>query len=333
MFHVSLIALPNTLAGQVIDALDLFNAVDIIWHNLLDEKLKSARVFKAEIVSTSRDYVSCFAGINLVPHQSIYEIKHTDIIYLPSIIVASPKEILNIKYQEICAWICQMYDQGAIICSSGSGVLIMAETGLLDDVEATSHNDFIKLLQNRYPKVILVPNRLLVQSGKGQRLITVGGKYIWYDLILYLIARHAGNQIASEIAKVFSIPWHFDDQILAYASFQEHLQHDDAVIQVTQNWLANHIDHVNPITYASQIAGLSLRTFNRRFKESTGLTPIAYIQYLRIEKIKILLETTTHSIDDISLLVGYEDSSSLRLLFKRLTNMTPSEYRRKFKKN
>jgi transcriptional regulator GlxA family with amidase domain len=330
LFHVSLVALPDVLTGSLLGSLDLFSSVGKDWSGMTEKREPTTALFTAEIVSTSRDPIACFAEISIFPHQSIFDLQHTDIVYLPSI-AEMPKEPLDLQYQEMFAWIWKMYQQGATICAACSGIMMMAETGLLDDREATIHTAYIETFRSRYPKVILCPNQVLVQSGQEQKLVTTGGDCTWQDLVLYLISRYAGTEAAMQTAKVFLIKWYLDPQMLSCAGFQANFQHSDAMIRVAQKWLIYNAYQPNAILGASQVAGLASQTFNRRFKKATGCTPIAYIQNLRIEGAKVKLETTENSVDDIGVAVGYNDSSSFRLLFKRITGLTPSCYRRKFK--
>jgi transcriptional regulator GlxA family with amidase domain len=328
MFHISLVALPDVFAGSPIGALEMFRAVGFPSSDPIDTQAATA-LFKAEIVSTSQDPVGCFAGINIDPHRSIVEIQHTDIIYLPAI-AQIPRQFSGSQYQQMFAWIWKMYQQGAVVCAACSGTVMLAATGLLDDREATIHSAYLETFKNYYPKVILCPNRVIVQSGAAQTLITVGGDCTWQDLVLYLIARYAGTAAAIETASLFLIRSHLDLQIPAYAGFLVNFQHRDAKILAAQRWLTHNAHQPNAVVAACQISGLESRTFNRRFKHATGFTPIAYIQNLRIERAKVQLEKNNRSIDEIGIAVGYEDSASFRILFKRITRQTPSSYRRKF---
>jgi transcriptional regulator GlxA family with amidase domain len=328
MFHISLVVLPNILAGSSIGALEMFRAVGFAGSDTIGTQAATA-VFKTEIVSTSQDPVVCFTGINIYPHRSIVEIQHTDIIYLPSI-AQIPIQFSDSQYQQIFAWIWKMYQQGAVVCAACSGIAMMAATGLLDDREATIHSADIEIFKSHYPKVILCPNRVLVQSGAAQKLITVGGDCTYQDLVLYLINCYAGTAAAIQTASRFLIRSHLDFQIPAFAGFLVNFQHHDAKIRAAQRWLTHNAHQPHAVVAACQISGLESRTFNRRFKQATGFTPIAYIQNLRIERAKVQLETNDRTIDEIGVAVGYEDYSSFRILFKRIAGQTPSSYRRKF---
>jgi transcriptional regulator GlxA family with amidase domain len=152
----------------------------------------------------------------------------------------------------------------------------------------------------------------------------------WHDLVLYLIGRHAGATAAQTIARFFALQWH-QDGLVPYIVFEGRKDHGDAAVQKAQDWLATHFSVANPLEEMVRLTGLTERTFKRRFTSAAGLSPIAYVQRLRIEDAKRRLERTETAVDEISWQVGYEDPAFFRRLFKRLTDMTPGGYRRRFK--
>ena len=222
-----------------------------------------------------------------------------------------------------------LYTQGSLICSSCTGALLLAETGLLDNREATQHWAFAATFRRNFPKVKLNPAKVLVTCGEGDRIVMSGASAAWHDLVLYLIARHAGPAAARSIAKFFLLHWHSDSQA-PYIVFHENTGHDDSAILTAQNWLRENSHARHPVESAMQQSGLPERSFVRRFRKATGLTPIAYVQHLRVEAAKQALETTSESVDEISFKVGYEDPAFFRRVFKRITRLTPSVDRRKF---
>lgn len=173
------------------------------------------------------------------------------------------------------------------------------------------------------------PEQVLVVSGKRDELITSGASMTWHDLVLYLIARHAGATAAQTIARAFALQWH-QDGLAPYMVFEGRRDHGHAAVQAAQDWLADHFSGANPLEEMIRRAGLAERTFKRRFTQATGLSPIAYVQRLRVEEAKRRLERTEASVDEISWLVGYEEPAFFRRLFRRVTGLPPSNYRRRF---
>jgi transcriptional regulator GlxA family with amidase domain len=222
-----------------------------------------------------------------------------------------------------------MHAQGAQIYAACGGSLVLAEAGLLEGQEATTHWSYAPLFRKLYPNVTLHEDRILVQSSPGHSIACSGGASSWQDLALLLIARHAGTEEAIRISKLFLYQWHRDGQ-LPYASMIANVNHSDAVILRCQTWLAQNYERTDIVAELVRQSKLPKRTFDRRFKAATGYSPLAYIQALRIEEAKQLLETCSQTVDAIAREVGYEDTASFRRLFRRLAGMTPADYRRKF---
>jgi transcriptional regulator GlxA family with amidase domain len=170
---------------------------------------------------------------------------------------------------------------------------------------------------------------VLVVAGEGGRLITSGAATAWHDLVLYLIARHVGPATAQAVARFLLFEWHRDGQA-AFQVFNPPKDHGDAAVLAAQRAIADNFAVAAPVEEMVKWSGLAARTFKRRFTAATGHTPIAYVQQIRVERAKRLLETSDQPIEEISWAVGYEDPASFRRLFKRLTEMTPGAYRQKF---
>jgi transcriptional regulator GlxA family with amidase domain len=183
--------------------------------------------------------------------------------------------------------------------------------------------------RERHPEVVLRLDEALVVAGDGGRLITSGASTAWHDLALYLIARHVGPATAQAMARFYLLQWHRDGQV-AYQVFSPETDHGDAVVLAAQRWIAQNYAVAAPVAEMARRSGLSTRTFKRRFRAATGETTIAYVQRIRIERAKRALETSSVPVEEISWAVGYEDAASFRRLFKRMTGLTPGDYRRRF---
>jgi transcriptional regulator GlxA family with amidase domain len=181
-----------------------------------------------------------------------------------------------------------------------------------------------------HPAVRIHPERVLVISGAREELISSGASNTWHDLALYLIARYVGATIAQDVARRFALQWH-QDGLAPFITFEGNTDHGDAEVQAGQRWLREHFSIVNPVEAMIQRSRLAARTFKRRFAAATGLTPIEYVQRLRVEDAKRRLERTDASVDEISWRVGYEDAAFFRRLFKRTTGMAPGAYRKRFR--
>jgi transcriptional regulator GlxA family with amidase domain len=234
------------------------------------------------------------------------------------------------RYPLLVDWLQRMHARGALLCSACSGIFLLAETGLFDGRNATVHFGYARAFSAIYPAVPVHPDRVLVISGLREELISSGASATWHDMALYLIARYSGATDAQEVARLFALQWH-QDGLTPFIVFEGRSDHGDGEIQSAQQWLGEHFSVANPVEEMIKRSKLAERTFKRRFASATGLTPIAYVQRLRIEDAKRRLERTDTSVDEISWRVGYEDSAFFRRLFKRTTGLAPSAYRKRFR--
>lgn len=230
------------------------------------------------------------------------------------------------RWSEEISWIQRHVDHGSLVCSTCSGSVLLAEAGLLDGREAASHWTMADLFRDRYPSIKFRPERILCDSGRNGQLITTGGASSWQDLALYLIGRFCSAQEAARVSRLFLLGDRGYGQ-LPFASMARPRQHSDAVISKVQAWLVDNYAVANPVTAMINRSGLPERSFKRRFSLATGYTPVEYVQALRIEESKQMLETDDMGIEEISAAVGYEDPTFFRKLFKRRAGITPAQYR------
>jgi transcriptional regulator GlxA family with amidase domain len=312
--RVCLVAIPEMMASTLMGLYDVLNSFNLL--GTYADGLAGRARFKAEIVAAKAGSLSSASGMAVEAKRSIKQIDSTDVVIVPSILVERG-EWERGRYPTIVKWLTEMHAGGAQLCSTCSGVLLLAETGLLDGKDATVHWMYAQTFQRNFPKVRL---RLDRASGTSTS---------WHDLILYLIAQHAGPTAAQAVAKYFAFQWHADG-LSPYVIFEPVTGHGDAAIQKAQDWLSRHFSVANPIEQAARVSGIAERSFKRRFKSATGHAPIDYVQRLRVEEAKRRLERTQAPVDEISWKVGYEDPAFFRRLFKRITGVTAGVYRRKF---
>ncbi len=234
----------------------------------------------------------------LVVQRPVADIERTDIVIVPSVVLG-PEGWVKRRYPELVEWCRSMHVKGALICSACSGIFLLAETGVFDGADATVHFGYAQTFRDAYPEVTIHPEQVLVVAGQRDELITSGASMTWHDLVLYLIARHAGATAAQTVARYFALQWH-QDGLAPYMVFEGRRDHGDQAIQTAQDWLAAHFSVANPLEEMVRQAGLTERTFKRRFTRATGMSPIAYVQRLRIEEAKRRLERTEASVDEIS---------------------------------
>jgi transcriptional regulator GlxA family with amidase domain len=324
---VCILAVGETSGAVLYGLYEVFSSFGAAWAELkgLD---RNPAAFDARIVAASREPFACVGGVPVAPHASFDEIDYADAVIVTDLAIDPDSDHAG-KWPEARDWLRRIHGAGGTVCSVCSGSVLLAGSGLLDDEPATTHWAFVDHIRRSYPRVRLEPGRVLVPAGDDRRIVTCGGMAAWEDLALYLIARYYGEATAVNAAKLYLFGDRSEGQLL-FAAMSKPKRHEDAAIALSQRWIAGHYDTPNPVRAMVERSGLSERSFKRRFKHATGYTPIDYVQTLRIEEAKHLLECTTEAIDVIARQAGYEDPTSFRRLFKRLAGVTPGRYRQRF---
>ncbi|MCY1398280.1 HTH-type transcriptional regulator CdhR [compost metagenome] len=264
----------------------------------------------------------------MCPAAALAENPAADIVIVPEIWLG-PDDSVAGRHPELMIWLRERFRAGASLYSACSGSILLAESGLLDGCEATSHWGYQELFRRHYPQVHFQAAPNLAFADPAGRVVTAGGSTSWHDLALHIIARHVGPAEALRIAKVYLLKWHAEEQ-LPFAALVRRSPHADARVRACEEWLAEHFDAHDALQQAVAHAGIPERSLKRRFKAATGASLIERLQDIRVERAKRLLEESEQAVEAISLAVGYEDASFFRRLFKRRTGVSPSQYRRMF---
>lgn len=321
------LALPESAGSALYGMIDVLAAAGTLWRELVGEEGGTPLILP-KIVSPSRAPFRCGNGIPVNPEISIAETTAPDILILPELWLA-PTDDMSDRYADLKDWILRCYASGTTIYTACSGSVLLASTGLLDGREATSHWGYQDLFHRSFPKVRFNPAPNLIISDQSGRIVTAGGTTSWHDLALHIIARHCSPGEALRIAKVYLLKWHGEGQ-LPFQSLVRRQPHADAVVRRAEQWLAVHFAEHNAVSGVVEACSIPERSLKRRFKAATGHALIEYVQNLRIEEAKRLLESGDTPSDEISVAVGYENLAFFRRLFKRGTGLTPGAYRRMF---
>jgi len=323
MKKITILAMYRTMASTVIGPMDVFYQAGVMWNYFHGRTLTP--YFDVKMVTSNGKPFKCLSGVRMVPAGSIYDIQDTDLIIISSILDIEQ----TLKHQgEVIDWIKDQYHLGVSIATICTGAFVLAETGLLDGKTATTHWGFANQFRRRYPGVELKVERLITDEGD---LFCSGGYNAGTDLSLYLVEKFCGHEVAlqssksiiSDIGRTTQAP---------YAIFEFQKDHRDHRILSVQRWIEDHFSQNFNYDQLAQKHAMSRRTFERRFKSATGDTPLVYQQRIRVEAAKRMLEDGTHSFDEITYQVGYQDSSSFRKIFSKQTGLRPSEYQQKFQR-
>jgi len=327
--RLCLLTTPETSPSVLFGLFDVLTTAGAVYPEILEGK-PGRQMFDVKIVAATRTPFRCYGNVLIEPALGIDEIPDTDVaivcdMYQP--IDASPHG----RYPRETAWLKRMHGNGAVLASVCTGSLVLAEAGLLDGIEAAAHWAYRDVFRDHYPKVKMRESAILCLSGESNRVVTAGGTSSWQELSLYLIARFGGIRQALLTTKIFLLGDRSDGQ-LPFSLMLPHPRSSDGVIAECQTWIGANYACANPVARMARRAGLTPRTFARRFRASTGYEPMDYVQSLRMDEARQLLETDGLSVEDIGHAVGYEDPTSFRRLFKRKSGLTPAAYRRKFAK-
>lgn len=326
---VALLAIPGcTSAATVYGFFDALSGTRRDWQ-MLHGGAEVASPFRPLVVSRDGGPLLGANGVTITPDASFADCPRPDVVCITDVMVM-PDEALGDRFDAEAAWVRDAYGAGATIASACSGAVLLAHTGLLDGLDATSHWAYCDALSARHPRTRWHPERGLVVAGEGQRILMAGSGVAWHMLVLALIARFASPEEAMQVARINLLDMNTTSP-LAYASLTRGgLANEDRAIARCQQWAAEHYARESPVSQMVEQSGLPERSFKRRFTRATGMSPLEYVHTLRLEEAKQMLEAGNAPVEAIAVEVGYQDASFFGRLFRRKVGLTPAQYRRRF---
>ncbi|RPD42120.1 GlxA family transcriptional regulator [Chitinophaga barathri] len=285
-------------------------------------------VFRVQVagVSASTDLYGGLFSIN--PHTYISDVKQTDLLIIPAQAHEGLEAIVE-RNREVVNWVREQYKNGAEVASICTGAFLLAATGLLEGRCCSTHWNAAKKFTEMFPGVNLQTDRLITDE---QGIYTNGGAYSFLNLMLYLVEKYYDRPTAIVCAKVFQVDIDRSSQS-PFTIFNGQKDHSDDVILRAQAYLENHLDEKVNMDELAVSLSVSRRNFDRRFIKATGNTPVEYQQRVRVEMAKKSLETGRKTVNEVMYETGYADVKAFRDLFRRITGLTPQEYRNKYNKD
>jgi transcriptional regulator GlxA family with amidase domain len=319
---VTVVLLEGGYASTAMGPIEVVHSAGRLW-NWLNGEPPEPR-FNVRVASPGGRMVRSLCNVGIKPEYALEDIRRTDI----AMVSASAPDLQQkiVRGTNLIEWLKRMYHQGAYIGAVCSGAAFVAESGLMDGREATTHWGVAKTLQDMYPKVRWRPDQFVTEDG---RICCSGGVYSSIDVSLYLVEKFCGHEIALQTAKSLLVGLPRSCQS-GYAVMPLSRPHADKRIRKAEEHVREHYREEVGIETLAKECAMSPRTFIRRFKAATGRLPGEYVQLMRIAAARDLLERDGAPIQEISERVGYSDPSFFRALFKRHTGMTPAEYRARF---
>jgi transcriptional regulator GlxA family with amidase domain len=323
---LEILALPNTTASGLYGLCDVLSSVGVVWETFVSGR-PAAALFDVRVVAASRQTFHCATGGVVAPDAALEDSAAADLVVVPGI-SAPLGSRFGSETRRVLDWLRRRKEQGSRISSACTGALVLAEAGLLDGREATTHWAYRDVFRRHYPRVKLRIDKNLCIAADGT--VTAGGTTAWQQLALFVIRQYCGRDRAIQASKFWLLSDMGESQG-PYAAMPLGGRHDDQTIRDCQAWMVDHYGVQRPVETMIARSCLPPTTFARRFRRATGYAPMEYVHAVRVEAAKRLLETSDRPVEHVGGLVGYEDTASFRRLFKRETGLAPRDYRRLFR--
>lgn len=290
------------------------------------KKLGRKPVFNIELTGVSSRSRFVNDLLTIQPQVNIASIRKTDLIVIPAINGEFKK--LNKENRLMTDWMQEQYKEGAELACMCTGAYLLASAGLLDNRSCSIHWDSVDNFRKLFPQVILKTEKLITDE---QGIYTNGGGYSFLNLLIYLIEKYYDRQTAIYCSKVLQIE--IDRQTQSdFVIFSGQKSHEDEAVKKAQIYIEQNFYEKISIETLSKKFAVGRRNFDRRFIKATGNTPIEYLQRVKIEAAKKALETSRKNINEVMYEVGYADVKAFREVFRKITGISPLEYRNKYNK-
>ena len=329
-FKVIIIGFDGVLGSALTGALDLFSFTGVSWQRFLDEPVEPR--FNVQIASVGGIDIRCSNRLIMQAHCDIQDVAECDLLLIPTI-GDSIDKALN-QNADLIPHLTRLADTRSDIASNCSGAFFLAKAGLLDNRIATTHWGYASKFKADFPLVDLQENQFVTHSknksdSQSGNIFCAAGGSAFFDLGLLLIERYCGHEISTQVAKTQIIDSKRGSQN-SYTNVTLHKPHSDQLIKQVQEFIEENFYQTIQVSGLAAMVNITPRTLNRRFQSAVAMRPIEYIQAVRIEQAKRLLELGDVTIKSLAEQVGYDDISSFTRLFKRATGLTPKEYQDKF---
>lgn len=308
--------------SSIVGAYKIFSRANDYWKQLGRNEL-----FAIDLAGVSGK-VDFYNGLfTVTPNKHIADISHTDLIIIPSVNHNYERAVL--ENSQLVDWVERQYKNGAEVASICTGAFLLASSGLLDGKSCSTHWAAADSFRTYFPKVDLQVDRLITDE---QGIYTNGGAYSFLNLVIYLVEKYFDRQTAIYCSKVFQVDMDRGSQS-AFAIFSGQKQHSDDMVKQAQAFMESNIQEKISVEHLSARFAVGRRNFDRRFIRATGNTPVEYLQRVKIEAAKKAFETSRKNINEVMYEVGYSDVKAFREVFRKITGMSPLEYRSRYNKD
>ena len=283
-------------------------------------------LFTIQLAGVSKEIAYNEGLFTVKPHTNISGITNTNLIIIPSLNHNYQKSVKGNK--ELVDWIAYQYKNGAEIATICTGAFLLASSGLLDGKSCSTHWSVADNFRSMFPKVNLQTDKLITDENG---IYTNGGAYSFLNLVIYLVEKYYDRQTAIFCSKVFQVELDRNSQS-PFTIFAGQKSHGDEMVIKAQAYIESKLDEKVSVEHLSTRFAVGRRSFDRRFIRATGNTPVEYAQRVKIESAKKAMETSRKTINEVMYDVGYSDVKAFREVFRKITGMSPLEYRNKYNK-
>jgi transcriptional regulator GlxA family with amidase domain len=319
--NVSILVPENSVMQAIADPQYLFSAV-----NQFMVVAGKKPLFNVQLVGLKKEVKINNGLFSIATSQLLKDIKKTDLVIIPALFGDMKTAISsNIK---ILPWLKEQYNNGAEVASLCVGAFLLASTGLLNGKKCSTHWGFQNEFREMFPEVEVIDGSIITEE---HRLYSSGGANSYWNLLLHLVEKYTDRQTAILASKYFAIDIDRQSQS-AFAMFQGQKNHNDDAVKQTQDFIEKNIYEKITIDELADLVLLGRRSFERRFKIATNNSVLEYINRVKIETAKRSFETSRKNISEVMYDVGYTDTKAFRTIFKKITGLTPVEYRNKYNK-
>lgn len=292
--------------------------------NALLKRMGKLPLFDVQLVGLAAETPVCGGMYTISTTTLTTDIATTDLVIIPAL-DGDLGQALEVN-KEFIPWIIRQYKQGAEVASLCLGAFLLASTGLIKGRQCTTHWAAVADFRRMFPDVELVEDKLITDE---HGIYSSGGAFSYLNLVLYLIEKYAGREMAVLCAKVFQIDIERVSQS-AFIVFQGQKEHGDELVKKAQTYIEDNYQEKITIDQLADMLALGRRNLERRFKKATANSVVEYIQRVKIEAAKNSLESSRENVNEVMYHVGYTDPKAFRVTFKRLTGLSPMQYRSKY---
>lgn len=322
MKHVSILVPETAVIEAIADPNYMFKAVN----QFLEMSGKTA-LFDVQLIGLSNEIRLGNSLFSVHTDKLLKEVKKTDLIFIPAL---SGDMATAIEMNKgLIPWIVEQRKNGAEVASLCVGAFLLAATGLLNGKKCSTHWNSANEFRAMFPEVELVDGSIITEA---QGIYSSGGANSYWNLLLYLVEKYTDRETAILAAKYFAIDIDRESQS-SFMMFQGQREHTDEEIKKVQDFIEENYRDKITVEQLADMFAIGRRSFERRFKKATNNTVIEYMQRVKIEAAKKSFETSRKNINEVMLNVGYTDTKAFRDVFKKITGMTPIEYRNKYNKS